>query len=175
MILINGCSFTALQSQWPEYFPLLHNNIAVGGSSNDYIFFSTLKELQQRDYESCIVVWSFTTRTMMTTANSQLVNILPNTPIPQCKGDDYLDKNISGVEIEQALERFKRDYYLFFHNEELQQEKLQAYQHAISSACKNAIHFTVDDIVGAKDSTGHPTAETSKRFANHIMEKYFNE
>ena len=175
MILINGCSFTALQNQWPEYFPLLHNNIAVGGSSNDYIFFTTMKELQKRKYTNCIVVWSFTTRTIMTTVNKQLVNILPNTPIPKCLGDDYLYDEVSGSEIEQALERFKRDYYLFFHNDNIQKEKLQVYQYAISSACKGAVHLTVEDIQGEKDITGHPTAETSKKFANYIMEKFFNE
>jgi len=175
-ILINGCSFTALDNQWPDFFPLNHKNIALGGNSNDQIFLTTIEELQKNNYNVVIVMWSFLERTHMSTANHEIKNILVNSPIGEVIGDDYLNPgDISGSKIEQALDRFKKDYFQYFYSDQIQQRKLDVYQHCVSNSCERVIHLNVRDVTGNMDKTGHPTSDASKDFAQKLMDTYFNE
>lgn len=174
-ILVNGCSFTANSDQWPCYFSLPHTNISKAGNSNESIFLTTVEELQKNHYDCCVLMWSSVDRYLMSTVNHELKNILPNSPISFASGDDYLNPGeVSGKLIERALEKFKKDYYRYFYSEKIQQQKLQIYKYVLSHSCKKAIHLSVTDVVG-RQVLGHPTAKTSKRFAQYIMETYFNE
>ena len=176
MILINGCSFTALDNQWPKFFNLEHNNIAVPGSSNDRIFLETVEELKKNNYNTVIVMWTFLERTFMSTANHEIQNILVNTPIGNVKGDDYLNpEEVNGKDIENNLENFKKQYYSYFYSEQIQKRKLEVYKYCLSNSCNKVIHLNVNDVIGAKDYTGHPTAEASKIFAKNLMDTHFNE
>ena len=175
-ILINGCSFTALDNQWPDFFPLNHKNIALGGNSNDQIFLTTIEELQKNNYNVVIVMWSFLERTHMSTANHEIKNILVNSPIGKVIGDDYLNPGeINGSKIEQALERFKKDYFQYFYSNQIQQRKLDVYQHCVLNSCNRVINLSVHDVIGNKDKTGHPIPDASKDFAQKLMDMYFNE
>ena len=77
-ILVNGCSFTRglgfeSEDQAPEIWPNLLcqktsapvTNIAKSGSSNLEIFLSTLRELQEREYDLVIVQWTELRRTWL--------------------------------------------------------------------------------------------------------------
>ena len=77
-ILVNGCSFTRglgfdLEHQAPEIWPNLLSqrtscpvtNIAKSGASNLEIFLSTLREIQEREYDLVIVQWSELRRTWL--------------------------------------------------------------------------------------------------------------
>ena len=78
-ILINGCSFTALDGMWPNYFPMDYKdkdrNIAEQGASNMSIFHTTMQELMTNKYDCVIIVWTFLERIYMTTADNENVNI----------------------------------------------------------------------------------------------------
>jgi hypothetical protein len=182
-ILVNGCSFTALKNQWPAFFPLPHTNISIGGNSNENIFLTTVEELQRHNYDCCIIMWSFNDRYAMSTANHEIKNIMPNSPIGHCRGDDHLNpEEINGHLIEKALARFKKDVYKYFYSDLVQQRKLDVYRFSLTNSFNNVIHLSVDDFLNNTiggivdfDETNHPTAHSSERFAKHIMDTYFNE
>ena len=97
-------------------------------------------------------------------------------PIGEVIGDDYLNPgDISGSKIEQALDRFKKDYFQYFYSDQIQQRKLDVYQHCVSNSCERVIHLNVRDVTGNMDKTGHPTSDASKDFAQKLMDTYFNE
>lgn len=175
-ILINGCSFTAYNNQWPSHFSLDHTNIAQPGHSNENIFLTTMQELQKIDYDIVIIMWTFLERTLMSTANHENIDILISSPIKKVKGDSFLNQEqINGADIENALRRFQKDYFKYFYSKQIQKQKLDIYKICIEKFCNKAIHLNVNDVKGLADSTGHPTLETSKKFAKKVMEKYFNE
>lgn len=175
-ILINGCSFTAYNNQWPRHFSLDHVNIAQPGHSNENIFFTTMQQLQKTYYDTVIIMWTFLERTSMSTANHENIDILVSSPIKKVKGDSFLNKEeINGSDIEKALKRFRNDYFKYFYSKEIQEQKLDVYKTCVEKFCNRAIHLNVNDIKGLTDSTGHPTSETSKKFAKKVMEQYFNE
>ena len=176
MILINGCSFTALNDQWPKFFSIDHKNIAVPGSSNDRIFIETVEELRENHYNTVIVMWTFLERTFMPKANHEIKNILVNAPIGKGRGDNYLNpEEVNGSDIENNLENFKKQYYSYFYSEQIQKRKLEVYKYCLTNSCNQAIHLNVNDVIGTKDDTGHPTPEASQVFAKNLMDTYFNE
>ena len=166
-ILVNGCSFTALDGMWPEYFPMDYKhkdrNIAVPNASNMSIFHDTIQEIMTNKYDCVIIVWTFLERTYMTTSDNENINVLPNGlvgPLPL-----ITEAN------EHALQRFQTDYQKHFYSEKIQKRCLAQYQYAIDQ-CVDAIHLSVYDIECGP--TEHPTKKESKKFAKHIMDTYFN-
>jgi len=99
MILINGCSFTSGQGLYDsscvysvdycKLYTLPFNNIAVAGSSNDYIRATTISKLLTSDYKFVMVNW--TTPRRFTFAASMAgyppMRILPNHSFNGIPGD----------------------------------------------------------------------------------------
>lgn len=72
--MMNGCSFTAdsgfkkenLYQHWPNIFKQHYDcnltNLAVGGSSNEEIFYRTLENVSTQQYDLVIIMWSSVNR-----------------------------------------------------------------------------------------------------------------
>ena len=60
MILVNGCSFTRGEESpvaWPDFVPDTLN-IAVSGASNEYIFVTTISQIEQKRPDQVIIAWT---------------------------------------------------------------------------------------------------------------------
>ncbi len=69
-ILINGCSFAAdcgfrlenLHYHWPQIFKQYYqchiDNIAIGGSTNEEIFYRTVEYIDKRPYDLVVILWT---------------------------------------------------------------------------------------------------------------------
>lgn len=119
-ILFVGCSFTencgftqenAKKYHWPiiicNHYKLDFDNLAVGGASNDEIFFRSIHALQSYDYFLSIVMWSEIGRKFVYFENN---NIDDYTIINKGKPCGFLSDT-------QEAQDYSRLYYSYFNNQ----------------------------------------------------------
>jgi len=106
-IVANGCSFTQelyldKKDRWTTKIGTVEN-LAMGGGSNERIFYTTIEYLNQHNPDTIIIGWTSTERFMLPANNGSRIVI---TPIHS------FDENLGGDESDIA-----KFYYQHCHNE----------------------------------------------------------
>jgi hypothetical protein len=119
-VFFNGCSFTAdsgfmesnrLKYHWPEIFSKHYNcyfyNAAIGGSSNEEIFYRTIENCYSTDYDLIITMWSAVGRKWVYWSDN---NIDDFTIINSC--------NTKGFDANRPeLSAYAKLHYAYFNNQ----------------------------------------------------------
>ena len=148
-VVANGCSFTQerhfdQKDRWT--FQLQIENLALGGSSNEHIFHTTLEYLNKHTPDVLIIGWTDFDRYSVTHKSDQNIHITPNQVLTD--SNDYIDQSISDY------------YYKNLHSKFLNLKKFFTYYTHIEKYCmaKNikfinfcaitSVNFVIEEFVG---------------------------
>lgn len=127
IICVSGDSFTQEFLQHAEHRWSVKigasDNIAMGGASNDRIFYSTIEYLNQKTPDILIVGWTVLGRAMLPRSNGSQVIITPHRAFDEHTGED--------------LEDFKKFYYGRVHNDHVCFRNLLNHMIFLQEYCRN--------------------------------------
>lgn len=108
-ILISGCSFSRGPISWPvhiaQYFDAKITNLAQSGAGNTYIGQSILFELQERQYDLVLIMWSGPERVDMQVSNIDLFDHTVYTSKFQSRQNDWPEKIIYPVNDQDYVQK----------------------------------------------------------------------
>jgi hypothetical protein len=123
-IVANGCSFTHeghFQENERWTFKLQIENLALGGSSNEHIFHTTLEYLNKNTPDVLIIGWTDYDRYSITHNSDQKIHITPNQVLTD--SNQYIDQSIIDY------------YYKNFHSKFLNLKNFFTYYSHIEKYC----------------------------------------
>lgn len=127
IICVSGDSFTQEFLQHAEHRWSVKigasDNIAMGGASNDRIFYSTIEYLNQKTPDILVVGWTVLGRAMLPRSNGSQVIITPHRAFDEHTGED--------------LEDFKKFYYGRVHNDYVCFRNLLNHMIFLQEYCRN--------------------------------------
>lgn len=126
IICVNGDSFTQefyqkTEDKWTTHIGATHN-LAMGGGSNERIFYTTIEYLNQHNPDVVIIGWTSTTRFMLPGSNGSRKVITPTHSFDEQLGGD-----------ESVIADF---YYKYCHNDYTSLERTLNYIIHLQKVCE---------------------------------------
>lgn len=166
-------------------------NVALSGSSNEYIFHSIIEELDKHEnLSSVIVVWTSHSRLHWKSKDRHWF-FLPTwaSSMEDLENFEMHDKVVNGVwytgdsaEILEELEKHHKFFVLNYLDSKNLESKLLHYRLALKSICEvrkiNLIDLSIMDLPTVKECIykgRHPNEKEHKLIADFIFSKYFSE